>query len=192
MPRHSEATRDAIKQAVDLVALAGEYGLQLHRSGSKYKALCPFHDDHDPSLTLDPDRQTYRCWACGASGDIFTFVQAFERVDFPEALRMLAERAGIALETAAGRATPVGPSKADLLAGVRLGRAALRRRHWRVRKRPGITSRAAASQRRASRGSGSVSPPTTATGSRTRRVARGSIGSCWRRPAWSPDPRDRA
>lgn len=116
MPRHSEATRDAIKQAVDLVALAGEYGLQLQRSGSKYKALCPFHDDHDPSLTLDPDRQTYRCWACGASGDVFTFVQTLERVEFPEALRMLAERVGIALETAAGGPIPSGPSKSDLLA----------------------------------------------------------------------------
>lgn len=118
VPRYfdANATRDAVKQATDLVALAGSFGLQLQRSGSKYKALCPFHDDRNPSLTFDPERQTYRCWACGASGDVFTLVQNLERVDFPEALRMLAERAGIALDPTARRSTPAGPSKSDLLA----------------------------------------------------------------------------
>ena len=53
MPRLPESTRDAVKQAIDIVSLAGEYGLQLHRSGSKFKALCPFHDDHNPSLILE-------------------------------------------------------------------------------------------------------------------------------------------
>jgi DNA primase len=120
VPRLPESTRDAVKQAIDIVSLAGEYGLQLHRSGSKFKALCPFHDDHNPSLILDPDRQSYKCWACGAGGDVLSFVQAYERVEFPEALRMLAERAGIALtpESPAGaaHATADGPSRADLRA----------------------------------------------------------------------------
>jgi DNA primase len=114
VPRHSETTLAAIKNAVDIVALVGEY-LPLHRSGSKFKALCPFHDDHDPSLELNPERQSYKCWSCSAGGDIFDFVQAYERVDFPEALRMLADRAGIALETPAG-GPPRGASKTDLLA----------------------------------------------------------------------------
>jgi DNA primase len=105
---------NAIKNAVDIVALAGDY-LALRRVGGKFKALCPWHDDHNPSLEVNPDRQSYKCWVCGAGGDIFDFVKNIERVDFPEALRMLADRAGIVLErqpTAA--AGPRGPSKTEL------------------------------------------------------------------------------
>ena len=117
MPRQSESILAAIKHAVDIVALVGDY-LTLHRAGPKFKALCPFHDDHDPSLELNPERQSYKCWSCGAGGDIFDFVQNIERVEFPEALRMLAERAGVALDTPDARhpAAPAGASKTDLLA----------------------------------------------------------------------------
>jgi DNA primase len=115
VPRQSESILAAIKGAVDIVALVGEY-LPLHRAGSKFKALCPFHDDHNPSLELNPERQSFRCWSCGAGGDVFDFVKGYERVDFPEALRMLAERAGIALESPSAGSSPRGPSKADLLA----------------------------------------------------------------------------
>jgi DNA primase len=117
VPRHSEATLAAIKHAVDIVALAGEYLPNLTRSGSKFKALCPFHDDHNPSLELNPDRQSYKCWSCGAGGDVFDFVKEIERVEFPEALRMLAERAGVALETpTAAPGGERGASKSELLA----------------------------------------------------------------------------
>jgi DNA primase len=117
VPRQSESVLAAIKQAVDLVALVGEY-LPVHRSGSKFKGLCPFHDDHNPSLELNPERQSFKCWSCGAGGDVFDFVQRYERVEFPEALRMLAERAGIQLEASTERSAtaPAGPSRADLLA----------------------------------------------------------------------------
>lgn len=119
MPRQSETTLAAIKQAVDLIALVGEY-LPLHRSGSKFKALCPFHDDHNPSLLLNPEHQSFKCWSCGAGGDVFDFVQRYERVEFPEALRMLADRAGITLEQGNDRSTTAdaaaGPSKSELLA----------------------------------------------------------------------------
>ncbi|MEO6807942.1 MAG: DNA primase [Isosphaeraceae bacterium] len=110
----SESTLAAIKAAVDIVALVGEY-LPLHRAGSKYKALCPFHNDHNPSLELNPDRQSYKCWSCGAGGDVIDFVQNYERVEFPEALRMLADRAGVALDTAEPRPSGRGPAKTDLL-----------------------------------------------------------------------------
>jgi DNA primase len=113
VPRHSESTLAAIKQAVDIVALVGEYGLSLQRTGSKYKALCPFHDDHNPSLELNPDRQSFKCWSCGAGGDIFDFVKDFERVDFPEALRMLADRAGVTLGEPDAPSAP-GLSKVEL------------------------------------------------------------------------------
>ena len=116
MPRHPDETLSAIKNAVDIVALVGE-SLALRRVGSKFKALCPWHDDHNPSLELNPERQSYKCWSCGAGGDVFDFVQNYEHVDFPEALRMLADRAGIVLEKPSA-AAPVrsGPSKTDLYA----------------------------------------------------------------------------
>jgi DNA primase len=119
VPRPSDATKAAIKNAVDIVALVGEY-LPLRRAGSKYKALCPFHDDHNPSLELNPERQSFKCWSCGVGGDVFDFVKNYEHVDFPEAMRMLAERAGIVLESPSASASvsvaAAGPSKSDLLA----------------------------------------------------------------------------
>jgi DNA primase len=117
VPRHSETIKSAIKNAVDIVALVGE-SRALRRSGSRYKALCPFHDDHNPSLELNPERQSYKCWSCGAGGDVFDFVMHMEHVDFPEALRMLADRAGVALgspPTRSESAVADAPSKSDML-----------------------------------------------------------------------------
>ncbi len=114
MTRYAESSSAAIKDALDIVAFIGQY-LTLHRSGSKYKALCPFHNDHHPSMEINPERQSYRCWSCGAGGDIFDFVKNIEHVDFPEAKRMLAERAGIALDTPPPGGERRGPSKTDLL-----------------------------------------------------------------------------
>ncbi len=117
MPRESDSSIDAIKQATDIVALVGEY-LTLHRSGGKFKALCPFHDDHNPSLELNSERQFFKCWSCQEGGDVIDFVMKYERVDFSEAKRMLAERAGIALDRSSdrGESARAGPSKSDLLA----------------------------------------------------------------------------
>jgi DNA primase len=114
VPRHSETTKSAIKNAIDIVALVSDY-LPLRRVGSKYKALCPWHDDHNPSLELNPERQSFKCWSCGVGGDVFDFVKKSEHVDFPEALRMLADRAGIVLQSPSSTSSePRGPSKSDL------------------------------------------------------------------------------
>ncbi len=114
MPRHSEATKSAIKDRTDIVALVGEY-LALRRVGSKYKALCPWHNDRNPSLEVNPERQSFKCWVCGVGGDVFDFVKNYERVEFPEALRMLAERAGVTLESTTSTASATqGPSKTQL------------------------------------------------------------------------------
>jgi DNA primase len=91
-----------IKRAVDIVDLVGGY-LHLTPAGPMWKGLCPFHDDHAPSLNVDPRWQTYRCWACGAKGDVFTFLQQFEKITFPEALEKLAERTGVELRKGDGR-----------------------------------------------------------------------------------------
>ena len=117
MPRYPDATLAAIKNAVDIVSLVADYGLPAHRNGPKLKALCPFHNDHKPSLELNPERQSYKCWVCGAGGDVFAFVQAYDKIEFPEAVRMLADRAGITLEKAPADAPErTGPSKSDLFA----------------------------------------------------------------------------
>lgn len=113
MPQLSESLLSAIKNAVDIASLIGEH-FPLHRHGSKFKALCPFHDDHNPSMEINPDRQSFKCWVCGAGGDIFDFVKLYERVEFPEAARMLADRAGVAID-AGVREGGAGPSKTDLL-----------------------------------------------------------------------------
>ncbi|MCS7167437.1 MAG: DNA primase [Gemmatales bacterium] len=83
-----------VKQSNDIVEVVGEY-LPLRRQGRTYKGLCPFHDDHHPSLDVDPVRQRFRCWACGKYGDVITFVQERERCNFREAVELLARRAGI-------------------------------------------------------------------------------------------------
>ena len=84
-----------IKRNVDIVDLIGEY-LQLTSRGRVYVGLCPFHDDHDPSLQVNPEYQSFKCWVCDTGGDVIAFVQQREGVEFLEAIRMLAERAGIA------------------------------------------------------------------------------------------------
>ena len=86
-----------VKEASDIVEVIGEY-LTLHKKGRTYKALCPFHDDHNPSLDVDPTRQSFKCWSCGKGGDVFTFVMEKERSGFREALDLLAKRANIELK----------------------------------------------------------------------------------------------
>ncbi|MCS6851390.1 MAG: DNA primase [Gemmataceae bacterium] len=86
-----------VKEANDIVEVVGSY-VTLRPAGATYKGLCPFHDDRHPSFDVDPRRQRYRCWACGKHGDVIQFVQEFDRVDFREALELLARRVGITLE----------------------------------------------------------------------------------------------
>jgi DNA primase len=89
--------KERIKQAVDIVELVGSH-LSLRRQGRNYVGICPWHDDSRPSLQVNPERQSWRCWVCADGGDVFSFVMKIEGVGFREALEMLAERAGIPLE----------------------------------------------------------------------------------------------
>jgi len=83
-----------VQQANDIVGVVGEH-LRLDRKGKEFVGLCPFHADHRPSLYVSPAKQLFKCFACGAGGDVFKFVQLRENVTFPEAVQRLAERAGI-------------------------------------------------------------------------------------------------
>jgi DNA primase len=94
--------KERVRQAVDIVELIGDH-LQLRREGRGYKALCPWHDDSRPSLQINPERQSFKCWVCDIGGDVFSFIMKMEGVDFAEALRMLADRAGIKLEARRGQ-----------------------------------------------------------------------------------------
>jgi DNA primase len=88
---------EKIKEKLDVVDVIGSY-LKLEKAGSSLKAKCPFHNEKTPSFFVSPTRGTYYCFGCGAKGDIFTFVQELEGLDFVGALKMLAEKAGVELE----------------------------------------------------------------------------------------------
>src|SRR5208337_3629021 len=92
-------TKERVKQAVDIVDLVGSH-IQLRRQGRNFVGLCPWHDDSKPSLQVNPDRQSFKCWVCDIGGDVFSFLMKMEGVEFREALGMLAERAGIAMQPA--------------------------------------------------------------------------------------------
>lgn len=94
-----KSTPEKVLEAVDIVEVIGEV-VSLRRKGKDHVGLCPFHDDHTPSLSVSPAKQIFKCFSCGAGGDALRFVQMYRRVEFRDALRILAERAGIELDGA--------------------------------------------------------------------------------------------
>lgn len=94
MPRFSEETIREIRMRVDIVALISEY-VSLRKSGKNYVGLCPFHQDRSPSFTVDPEKGLFYCFGCGAGGNVFSFLMKKDGLSFPEAVRVLARRAGI-------------------------------------------------------------------------------------------------
>jgi DNA primase len=88
---------DQIKSRIDILSLVSSY-MKLDKAGASWKGKCPFHNEKTPSFFVSPDRGSYYCFGCGASGDIFTFVEEFEGLDFKGALKLLADRAGVQLE----------------------------------------------------------------------------------------------
>ncbi|MCA9212854.1 MAG: DNA primase [Planctomycetales bacterium] len=111
--------KERVREATDIVELIGA-AHELRRQGSMFVTHCPFHDDNKPSLQVNPNRQTWKCWPCDRGGDVFSFVMETEGVSFPEALKMLADRAGIEIATTPQpKAKPGSPDdKHALLAAV--------------------------------------------------------------------------
>jgi DNA primase len=87
---------EALRHQADIVAIIGDY-TSLRRAGKSFKGLCPFHTERTPSFTCTPDGNFFHCFGCGASGDIYDFLQRVEGLDFPEAVETLARRSGFAL-----------------------------------------------------------------------------------------------
>lgn len=89
---------EKVKSALNIVNVIETF-TRLHKTGANYKSVCPFHDDHSPSMVVSPSRQTYHCFVCGASGDVISFVQHHLNLSFIEALRWCANQAGIEFPT---------------------------------------------------------------------------------------------
>src|SRR4030042_3242464 len=88
---------EEIKQKIDIVSLINEY-VALKKSGRNYKAVCPFHSEKTPSFMVSPELGIFKCFGCGKAGDIFAFIKEIEKVEFGEALKILAKKAGIILK----------------------------------------------------------------------------------------------
>ncbi len=93
---YSDELVEEVRQRNDIVDVISGY-VKLQRKGSSYFGLCPFHNEKSPSFSVSPGKQMYYCFGCGAGGNVFTFLMEYENYTFPEALKVLAERAGVAL-----------------------------------------------------------------------------------------------
>jgi DNA primase len=107
----SADVKEQVRQAIDIVDLVGNY-VQLRRQGRGYVALCPWHDDTRPSLQVNPERQSFKCWVCDIGGDVFSFLMKMEGVEFREALEMLADRVGVPLGKGRPEQAPSGAQPA--------------------------------------------------------------------------------
>lgn len=102
----SEATIEEIRSRVDLVELIGEY-VELKKSGTSYKGLCPFHGEKTPSFHVQPLKQIFHCFGCHKGGNCFTFLTGVEGINFPEAVKKLAARVGVIIEEETKTSSPI-------------------------------------------------------------------------------------
>src|ERR1700722_8535172 len=93
---------EQIKERLTIEEIVGSY-IKLEKAGKNFKAKCPFHNEKTPSFYVSPDRGSYYCFGCGAKGDIFSFVEQFEGLDFMGALKLLGDRAGVDISQGRGQ-----------------------------------------------------------------------------------------
>lgn len=98
--RIKEEDINRVRQETNIVDIIGQY-LSLQKSGRNYLTLCPFHNDTNPSMTISTDKQIYKCFVCGAGGNVFSFLQNYQHLSFPEAVIKVAEFSGITLDVKA-------------------------------------------------------------------------------------------
>src|ERR1700726_3885272 len=96
----SDNFKETLKQQADIVRIIGDY-VKLKKAGAQnFSGLCPFHGEKTPSFSVHATRQFFHCFGCGASGDVFSFIQKIENITFPEAVRAIAQKLGMALPKA--------------------------------------------------------------------------------------------
>ncbi len=108
--RYDDEIIEQVRSRVDIVALISEY-VKLKKAGKNYVGLCPFHEEKTPSFSVDPDKQMFYCFGCGAGGNVFNFLMRKEGMSFPDALRALAQRAGGTLPSTRERAEEEAAAK---------------------------------------------------------------------------------
>lgn len=113
MPIYKKESLEALRQRVDIVEVLSSH-LELKRAGAAYKALCPFHDEKTPSLTLQKGDQHYHCFGCGAHGDAIQFLMAHQKLSFHEAVESLAQKFNVPLELIEGSEAGRGPATSKL------------------------------------------------------------------------------
>ena len=94
--RYSDDIIEEVRMKNDIVDVVSQY-VKLNKRGSTYFGLCPFHNEKTPSFSVTPAKQMYYCFGCGAGGNVFTFLMEYENFTFVEALKFLADRAGVEL-----------------------------------------------------------------------------------------------
>src|SRR5580704_13503370 len=93
----SDNFKETLKQQADIVRIVGDY-VKLKKAGAQnFSGLCPFHSEKTPSFSVHATRQFFHCFGCGASGDVFSFVQKAENISFPESVRLIAQKLGVPL-----------------------------------------------------------------------------------------------
>ena len=93
---NNQALINEIRSKVDIVDIISSY-VPLVQKGKNYFGICPFHNDNHPSMSVSRDKQIYKCFSCGASGNVFTFLMNYEHIEFPEALKILSDKTGVSL-----------------------------------------------------------------------------------------------
>ena len=96
---YSDEIIEEVRSKNDIVDVISSY-VKLHKKGSSYFGLCPFHNEKSPSFSVSREKQMYYCFGCGAGGNVFTFLMEYENYSFQEALKYLADRAGVELPEA--------------------------------------------------------------------------------------------
>src|SRR3989344_3767365 len=99
-----------IKDRLPIFGIVQDF-VQLRKAGTNYKGICPFHSEKSPSFMVSPSKQIWHCFGCGLGGDIFEFIKLMEHVEFPEALKILADRAGVELKKPTPEQIQIGKTK---------------------------------------------------------------------------------
>ena len=99
----------SIQRKTDIVDIVNEY-VPLIKKGKNFEGMCPFHDDHNPSMKVSPEKQIYKCFVCGNSGNVFNFIMEYEKVSFMEAVKIVAEKQGIHLDIKLSKKAPIDKS----------------------------------------------------------------------------------